>query len=135
MTPKIYHETIDKRFIEFLEAIGHDEFFGLLTSMSKTKSHEFYIEYYFNEKLELLFPNISGATWKLEVQFEVWRNGSDYTVSKDREFYLINLKKDNKTMACNNEIQEFNVINGCATYKGLTHSFDKWLEKFALKDY
>lgn len=134
MTPKIYHETIDKRFIDFLESIGHDEFFKTLEGSGKTKSHEFYIEYFFNEKFEFLFPNVNDATWRLEVQFEVESNGQDYSVSKDREFYLINLKK-NTIMACNSELSEFNVICGCAKYKGLTFLFDKWLDNYSLKDY
>ena len=126
MTPKIYHETIDKRFIEYLESIGENEFLSLF-DLSKKCSKEFYIDLYFNERFEFLFPNTKDAIYRLEVQFEVYFDKFDFTVSKDREFNMINLKTG-AIIACNSNCTDFVVINRSWNYKGLTHDFDKWIE-------
>lgn len=74
MTPKIYHETVDKRIIDLLESIDFSEFHQLATDRF-TPSKEFYVDLFFrdgkNSELEFLFPNISDAKYRIEVQFEI----------------------------------------------------------------
>jgi hypothetical protein len=129
MTPKIYHETIDKRFIEYLESIGENEFLSLF-DLTKKCSKEFYIDLFFNKSFEFMFPNTKDALYRLEVQFEVDFDKYDFSVSKDREFNMINLRTGD-IIACNNEMKnpDFIVINRCEQYKGLTQGFDEWIKK------
>lgn len=116
MNPKIYHETVDKRIIEYLSAIGHRDFYETVNKDNPSK--EFYIDLFFNEKFEYLFPNISSAVWKVEVQFVVDYK-MNYKISKDREFYALNLKTG-KTI-------ELSIFHRSETYKGLQSDFETWL--------
>ena len=116
MNPKIYHETVDKRIIEYLSAIGHKDFYETVNKENKEK--EFYIELFFNEQWEYLFPNTSKATWKVEVQFVV-EYKMNYEISKDREYYAINLKTG-KTI-------ELSIFHRSETYNDLQAEFEKWL--------
>lgn len=116
MNPKIYHETVDKRIIEYLSAIGHRDFYETVNKDNQSK--EFYIDLFFNEKFEYLFPNTSNAVWKVEVQFVV-EYKMNYEISKDREFYALNLKTGKPI--------ELSIFHRSETYKGLQSDFETWL--------
>lgn len=122
---KIYHETIDKRFIEYLKAIGKDTFLDLFNSFST--DHEFYIDLHFDSNLNFIFPGTS--VYRLEVRFEVEVSKDptkDFEVTKDREFNMIN-PKTGKVLSCNPDCHDFQVINCNPNYEGLQVEFNKWL--------
>lgn len=130
MTPKIYHETIDKRFIEYLKAIDYSGFADLFDFDSfKPQYKELYVDLYFDKSFGFMFPCTKNAEWRLEVQFEVeYRDGSFY-VSKDHEFQMLNLRTD-KVIVCNTDLKEFHVTNSLDGYKGITPEFDIWIDGF-----
>jgi len=126
MNPKIYHETIDSRFIEYLKSIGLEEFLRQF-DLDKKCYKEFYVDYFFNEKFDFLFPNVKDAVYRMEVQFEIEHNEGSFYVTKDREFNMINLKNGH-VISYSPECHDFAVMMRSWNYKGLQHEFDKWYD-------